>query len=512
MEITPKIRILWIDDRERVSGYPQKQLPSRLAQWFEVAHPASAEAAVMSYESAAAFSKAFTPFWFEKKTRLFPAEIIAADYNLQKVAAADSGPQPRRSLVPSTDQAGRAQDQTTITDRATRSVTFDGLLIGVFYATITYRHPAALVSITNYPGSMPSEVHTLRELTTPFLSVATQQGAAIDAAGTSIWHNLPATERSWENIVAAALDPLRRRIAFLYRHGHIVIPPADLTRVLDGATDGTVKIKSSLAYRVLPLQGLFCDFEDDKQRAVEMSAWAAKLLECRVTREQYEKATKLACTIWSKYNNDALLEAHARFSSLHFADPVGDEYGELKSTFGLIQTKRGKEGEFECTERCFDIRSGTYSRDERRWAALILMRRLLKRVLLFMEETKVRSVSRDGQVRDQSLYPEFEEDDVLLLLFPVPTSPFPLPWHIRDAKLRDNKKGGWRGWLKRNLGFKPKDLLEGRGLTSGERQILQGMVMDEDDEFGPSPAQRLERWRTYEPASLFLFVSQTSVE
>jgi hypothetical protein len=505
----PKIRILWIDDRERVSGYPEKTLPNGLSDWFEVIHPASSDSEVMSYASASEFMQGFKSFWFGHNLDYLPVEIIAADYNLKKRAAATRGQsKPLRELRVS-DEGGESGDSKPSFPVATQrreEVDFDGLLIGAFYATLTYRHPSALVSITNYLGSMPSEVDTLRELITPFLSIATKKDALKAYGDHAVWHNLMATERSWENVISAALQPLRDRITELYKHGQIVIPPRDLSEIMNGRTNGVVRIKSPHAVRTIPLRGLFWDGKSDPQK------WAEGLLESKITKEHYIRSEELAKRIWDKYNNDALMDQHAKFSRLHTENNHSEEYSEFQTRFGMHQTSRGG-NTYECAhDICLDIKSAEIATDNRedekeirRWAALFLVRRLLKRILIFIEATGIQSITRNGEQRMQSMYPMIEEDDILLLLYPVPTSPFPLPWHIDDSKLRDNKKGGWRKWMKDNLGFVPNDVLSGIALTMGERQILQGMVMEEDIEFGQDSVARLERWKSYEPARLFLF-------
>ncbi len=508
----PKIRILWIDDRERVSGYPEKTLPTDLSRLFEVIHPASSDSEVMSFTSASEFMHEFKSFWFEHKLQYLPVEIIAADYNLKKRAAASRGQsKPMRELKVCDDDdetSGSVSPLAAPTPRRDE-VDFDGLLIGAFYATLTYRYPSALVSITNYLGSMPSEVETLHELATPFLSIATKKENAPIYKEVAIWHNLIATERSWKNIVNAALPPLRNRISYLYNQGLIVIPPCDLINIMNENTSGAIRIASPHAIRALPTEGLFWDKVENPQN------WAQDLLESKITRDRFISAEKLAKTIWSNYNDDVLMEQYALFSTLHVKAQYDTMYISLKNKFGLRQTGRG-DNTYECSAQCSDIKceevtceTKVEEKNIRRWAAILLIRLLLKRILLFMENTSINSITRDGEKINQSLFPTFEEDDIFLLLYPIPSSPFPLPWHIVDARERDNKKGGWRKWMKDNLAFQPKDILAGSGLSTDERQILKGIVLADDVEFGDDPEARLERWKSYEPARLFLFGPDT---
>lgn len=510
MPDTPKIRILWIDDRERVSGFPERTMPDSLADFFEVVHPASSNSEVMSYSSASDFMHEFKSFWFQGKNDFLPAEIIATDYNLKKKAAAASGKKkplrPARISNVGDETFENLPAVTEANDNNSRRewVDFDGLLIGAFYSTLTYLHPSALVSITNYLGDMPSEVNTLRELISPFLSIATQ--GKKQAPDNTAWLNLVAVDRSWKNIVMAALPPLRNRINELYQKGYIVIPPVDLIDIINGIDVDVVRIRSKHGSRGIPVKGLFWDAVEDPK------TWAESLLTSIITKDQYLNSEKLAKEIWSNYNNDILLEQQTRLSQLHIEGSKlsGEEYNQLKIQFGLVSNDRGqKDDSFECTQSGSEIRKFNCNKEEknvRRWAAFFLIRLFLKRILLFIEKTNIESVMPHGEQEVHSLFPTIEEDDILLLLFPIPTSPFPLPWHLEDTKLRGNKIGGWKKWMKDNLCFQPKDVLDGSVMTVGERQILQGVAMAEDLELHPdNPEIRLEKWKKFEPARLFLF-------
>ena len=86
------------------------------------------------------------------------------------------------------------------------------------------------------------------------------------------------------------------------------------------------------------------------------------MLESKITRERYISAEQVAKEIWSTYNNDVLMDEHARFSRLHVNNQTDPEYGVLRSTFGLARTGRGA-NTFECTARCSDIKSVKVSVD-----------------------------------------------------------------------------------------------------------------------------------------------------
>ncbi len=474
-----KVRILWISDQHE--GFPESELPDKFRNTFEIVDPRPTSqgpyAADFMFPTATNFVPHLKDFWFKKDTSILPCEILVTDYDLSRFPGDES---------PQSD-----------------SKNFNGLIISSLYSCLTHRHPSALVPTTAYLESLSREpgVITLHTLSEPFVGARFEQ-------------NLGGLERSWENILRVGLPHLQTRIETLYEEGHLVIPPADLFEILDGSCDVNIRIKSPHGFRTLPINGLFFFNDSDPKE------WAEGLLKTKIGHENFIAAENIAKVIWSTYNNDVLMDEHAMFSNLHLEDQSKEEYISLKPKFGLKETNRSRNKNnkaYECTSKVVsEIRKYSCTQEEkavRRWAALFLIRRLLKRQLLFIDATGMRSVTRDGKSRTQSLYPTLEEDDILLLFYPIPSGPFPLPWHLDDAKLRANKiDGSWRKWLRENLHFQPKDVLDGSVMTIGERQILQGIVMDKDIEFGPDPEARLERWKSYEPARLFLFGPDTTVE
>ena len=512
MDTKPTIRILWIDDRERVSGKPEERLPPPYSDWFEVVHPASTAVTAMSYDSASVFSRGFGSFWFDGDTRFFPAEIIAADYNLKKSAAATGGSKPQRSLR-SGAMGGGDHIEKGGNVRNKRDVNFDGLLIGVFYATLTYRHPAALVSITNYLGEMPSEVDTLRQVVSPFLSIATQQDAKPSPLGTRVWKNLGTTERSWAKIIDAAVPELQTRLAHLYKMGTIVISPSDLLALAQTADHDVLTVRSPFGTRRLPVHGLFCNLRGTADRDQQIQGWARDLLRHRITSEHLARATTLADCVWEAYNNDVRMDEHSQFSLQHYQQLINTtEYKRLCDIFKPEQKRTRIAGgsRMECSSNWASIKMGSYSNEERRWAALFLIRRLLKRILLFMRNVGI-ATTVDGQINDiQELHPDIRKEDILLLLFPYPDAPFPVPWHISNSRQRGLAETTWTKWIEDKLQFTLPEIISGVGLTDGERQVLQGLVIDEDEEFGEDEDidSRFNVWRSFGPARLFLFGAQ----
>lgn len=499
-----KIRVLWIDDREEADGYPESQItPMEYQKWFEIVHPFSHDDA-LSFRSVNEFTPVITKFWFDGDSSVLPAEIIATDYNLSKLGGTGVGSQNSKDVenqIAQDDDNNSQKNESYETSSMThREVNFEGLLISLFYGTLTFKHPAAIVPMTRYLSKMPTEAETLHTLVEPFLGVDFQY--------------IGLEDRRWESILKEGTKHLRNRIADLYKSGDIVVSLTDLIALSEGHEGHNVlTILSPHASKSLPLEGLFIDISDSDKTS-HIQEWSNRLLSSHITQDQYILANQLHKTIWSTYNNDLLINEHAEFSQLHLTDQSNPKYEKLKNTYQLSKTDRG-DSAFQCMgSQCIDIKnakipSKTKKEDKstRRWAALFLIMRLLKRILVFMNEIPMDRTTREGGIKTQSLHPSFEEDDILLLLYPVPTSPFPLPWHIEDAKARGNKKGAWHKWMKDNLGLTPKDILDGSGLTIGERQVLQGIVIAKDVEFGDSPKARLERWKSYEPARLFMFGS-----
>jgi hypothetical protein len=484
MDETPKIRIIWIDDRERPSGKPEKLLDPDLARWFEVMHPSSSASAVMSYEAASSFMQEFERFWHrvnDGKRLYFPAEIVVVDYNLDKSSAAERSdeepPDPPGAFRPAT-QALPSVKRTTA---QVRDVNFDGLLIGTFYSALTARHPAAMVSITNYMGEMPSEVKTLHSLVTPFL-------------GVNFEHNLPSNERSWRNIVTEGVRHLRRRIIDLYKSGDITLSTSDLMTLTEDNRHGVLTIHSPYAMRKLPVQGLFIDVSKEN-RGTAVNKWASELMQSVMTDcEELRQAQELAGVVWDAYNNNKLVEDRKNLSLLASHKEAGKEidqkeYDRLCEAFGVAGKK--------AKSRCVDIIStGDYSDRVRRWAVLLITLNMLKKLIRIRK--RVDSLRISDYVDIHPTGPILTSDDLFLSLFPAPESPLILPWH-NSANI--DMAAGWVRSMMRwkdkkevrnnrgDLALSVRDLLAGEvwkeegpyGLTASERLVLRGFALEDMD-------------------------------
>ena len=503
-----KISVLWIEDLPDI-GLQSEGL-GEFGEFFKVIGNANTDA-VRTIEEYDNLLVRHSKVLKENNSSIispFPVEIVSADYDLSKFKTGNNIVGDKNRKFGSNFEDLRSSSKSRANHDKSSHVSeevqlqspnyddYDGCIINTMYLSEFFTHPCGSV-VTTYQE--PSSRHRCAKKLEKHLERCYQ----IDLAFSG--------KRTWESILSAGVDALRKRICKLYDSGDIVLSPSDLMAMAEDAGHDVLTMTSSYGLRRLPVQGLFIDIPQDKRNSA-IQEWVEGLLKTKITRQQYERASELATMIWSKYNDDNLVSEQEQLSCLHISYQ-GDcqnqtDYLLLKNHFKLIQTKRGKKGTLECTaDYCYDIRRGSYDKKERQWAVLFLVRMLLKRIMLFMDRTKRTTITQDGITQEQFIKnASFEKEDIYLLLFPVPTSPFPLPWHVGNI----TKDHGWYKWIENNLDFTVEDLTKGIGLKIGERQLLQGIVMDEDCEFSEDPLKRLDRWSKWGPAKQFLFGPETS--
>jgi len=493
MNATDRIRILWIDDREEMDGYPEAHLPQEFDEWFEIVHHSPSKLP-MSYRSAKEFMPCLQKFWFGKNRDILPAEIIATDYNLAKRAGLtvldQTDEEIDRDLLG--DDIAESAGSASTSAGSTRSVNFEGLLISLFYGTLTYRHPSAIVPMTRYLSEMPYEVETLHALVEPFLGVDFQY--------------IGLEDRKWVSIAKEGVKHLRRRIEKLYEAGDIVVSPSDLMMLTESARHAVLTVRSPFATRRMPVQGLFVDVPE-AERDKKIQDWAKSLL-ALVGCEDLTQAQELAAMVWGAYNNNQLIEDRKNLSLLYASRADGKDVDEAE--LERLNQLFGVEGK-KCKANCVDITSGDYSDRVRRWAALLVILNLLKR-LIQIKNCVEKHVSRaTGMSINNPDGPVLTVDDLYLALFPAPRSPLIVPWH--EGKYID-KSSGWVKALTRwkdretgeNLSLHVPDVLAGEGwlpkgphgLRASERLILQGFALD-DDELTESD------WLSYSPSLRVLY-------
>lgn len=506
MSTYDKIRVLWIDDREEMDGYPEGQItPPEYQEWFEIVHPGSKDEA-LSFRSATEFAPVVRGFWFADDRSILPAEIIATDYNLSKRAGVAVVDQTYEEVdedltdLAGDEDSGHAQPQSNSSSASLRGVNFEGLLISLFYGTLSYKHPAAIVPMTRYLSEMPPEVETLHALVEPFLGVDFQY--------------IGLEDRCWASILKEGVKHLRRRIGDLFESGDITLAPSDLMALAENAGHGVLTMRSPHAVRRLPVQGLFIDVPEEKRDGA-INKWARDLMRTvMVDCEELRQAQELAGVVWDAYNNNDLVEDRKNLSLLACRKEAAKEinqaeYDRLCEAFG-VANKKAKSG-------CVDITStGDYSDRARRWAALFITRNMLKKL---MQIRKRVDALRIGDYAD--IYPTgpvLTADDLFLALFPAPGAPLILPWHngtnidmaagwVRSMmRWKDQKEvGSNRG----DLALSVRDLLAGEGwnaegpygLTDSERLVLRGFALEDKD-------LTEAEWRACNRANLVLWGNQ----
>lgn len=278
--------------------------------------------------------------------------------------------------------------------------------------------------------------------------------------------------------------------------------------LIDNPQHETITIHSPYATRRLPVQGLFVDVPTEK-RDEAIRSWASSMIEQVASWDELRQAKELADTLWEFYNNNDLMFKREQLSVLLSEDPQTDLPADLRNTFEPIRNSKLD----RCTQNCFDIRSGDYSPLARRFAALEVILRLLKRCILARK--RVEQMHMESDYKSEALLspdkPIMHAADVFMALFPVPATPLTLFWHKGQAL--DGSDGWSRSLMdlndsrnpttgiKRvgNLALKISDVLSGKdwsleyktyGLLPSERHILRCMALSDEE-------LSLEDWQSH---------------
>jgi hypothetical protein len=417
-----KIRILWIQD---TTDIPSREFPEHFADYFDVVTK-SQDGVPWPLVSMDSFKWLLEEFWVDNVTEVLPVEIMAVDYDLSK-ASATLAISPDKD-APGEDELDEISDQKAATDdQSGESLDFDGLLMGVFYATLTYDHPMGFVPTTYRMPEMTTSVSDFQRLSQRIL------GIDFSFAG---------TERTWANIINAGVYNLRRRIEVLYSDKQIVISMDDLMALEKSADYGVITIYCRRAARRLPIQGLFID-EPEERRAEAIHGWVEKLMEiARVKSEELRQANELKKIVWDAYDNhkdddNPVLERE--LLSLLDADREANKPYD-KANYDRLVRRFGVKGD-KCTTGCIDIMHGKYSHRVRRWAILLILLEFFAKVITIKKsyEEHVRQETKEEELRDD-IHPSISLNDLYLALFPVPSKPVRFPWH--ESKKVD-KSSGW---------------------------------------------------------------------
>ena len=481
-----RIRILWIDDCEGQDAgymYPEKALPEEFAKVFQIVKHREIPGP-STIRTPADFPICFDGFWSQGDTDLFPADIVAMDYNLKKWVDTSIDTEEAE------DGDGWADEPAERDDRIARVVEkpsshsngfeagFEGLVIGIFSSSLLSDHPIGIVPMTNYGDLLEgiAEVRAMHSISTPILNIDYSQ------------FGVSGEDRSWKNVLTKGVQALRQRIESLWERGTIAISMKDLMSLCeddDATLEKSVTIHSKYCDRSLPVAGLFVDYpESERKDAAEL--WARRLLEEKKGNfDEFQAAAELAGMVWDAYNSE-YVEHRRRLSELHAKKTDGAEREKLDGLFGVVSGAKAR-----CTnvDICCDIFSGDYSDRVRRWATVLVVVYFLEQMVRVKKNSKNRS-------------PIFDPDDVYLAIFPVPFAPLVLDWHKNK---RIDKSSNW---VKRLLALgeavpnegntkelngvcdqaiRLENVLMGErhdvassifGLTSAERHIVRSVAVD----------------------------------
>ena len=465
MSVYDKIRVLWIDDREEMDGYPEGQIsPPEFKQWFKIVHPVSGDEA-LSFRSANEFVPVLHKFWFEDEDSILPAEIIATDYNLSKragVAVLDQTVEEvDRDLndLEGDDDLINFKIEDTFSSNFPRSVNFEGLLISLFYATLTYKHPSTIVPMTRYLSEMPTEVQTLHTLVEPFLGVDFQY--------------IGIENRRWANILKEGVKHLRGRISTLSEEQEIVIAFNDMKAIIN--SDGShpvLTVQSQFAIRKFPVEGLFIDFKET-ERAREIKKWAENLFEKVVSRTDFNIASQIVDELWSFYTAE---EGTSEWKQMYDRQLLSSllREGRQDKTVEELKQRCGVKG--KTCQISNEIRDKKQSDEIRRLVVVLMVFRLITHM--------IRVKNKIDEMELPIGYPKLLENDLWHALFPLPINPVILP--ECTPSYRDNN---WEKFLSR-LNLSIPDVLRGKtcladgtlkGLKPSERYLLRTLAICERD-------------------------------
>ena len=519
-----KLRILWIDDREAddpTYQYPEPELPKEYEPYFTIIrHP---RGGLSSVRSPREFSDLFGPFWAGVDHGSFPAEIIAMDYVLTKWAPEEVRSRPDRkvedALFDQMEHGNRSAELRTDAPKGDdgQVVGFEGLLIGIFYASLTCDYPAGLVPMSHYGDLMEgvNEVRALHAMSKPLLD--------IDYSNFGV----SGTDRSWRNVLSQGLKSLRYRITSLFLNRRIILSLADIVAMKGNLDEAVLTIRSKYGTRRLPVAGLFADVAEQSERIRQVIAWSEELLTEAGNEDPLEaiaEARTVAEAHWSRYlGEDEVIRRRWELSALlagrEEASAPDDVDGNLKSHldfFGVkdVKTRIPVTEPSRVISICDDSTDGLIAR----WASVFVLARLIAHLIRAQSGLN----SKSGVVSG-SCFSHFCSRDWLYALMPSPDSPLVLPAHHRGRNNPASAGGTLNRKLRRlnsthlpstgddnvgNCAFDCEHVFAGRGrdgsdlgLRPVERRLLEAAIMDHLVEAGMN-GEELEEFRAQLPLSL----------
>lgn len=321
-----------------------------------------------------------------------------------------------------------------------------GCFVGGLLMTTFADHPCVPVTITKY------DQNTLRERSpdAKFFEelMHVQTSGLLRATGTE-------SSPSWQDIIPIGMKHLRHRLEVLAKASIVTLSFADLIALSGDPTHKILTVDSRFGQRKLPVEGLFID-----QPAESPQDWATRLLaeatgnvpgvsegDFATTLRDWRAAEQLCNSIWTAYCNEHLVSSRWQLSktldaSSDASSPTAEGLLKAFDCYQNVQTRTTKKGPNttktwkigKSATQCMDIRHGNYSDLQRRWAALMIIIRLL-------HHHWVARNAWNEFAADDVLWADFasellssiDTDDVYLALHPVASEKGILPWHSGDT-------------------------------------------------------------------------------
>lgn len=460
MRLSKKIKILWIHDNPH-EGLPGMNFPEKYQKYFEFSKEKNGQ--ILPFQTISALIQPMDDFWVKKDTTIFPADIIAADYDLSQATSLSTS----KNIESASSSIPEMGSQVQITEKVPNSSPdFDGLIVSIFYATLTRDFPSGFVPITYKMHEMSSSAPAFQKLTQKILGI--KFGLI----------NSETNERKWDNIINAGVRQLRERIKQLFQSNEIAISFDDMEIILNGGEQTHLNVLTNYGKKSYPIDGLFIDFNSDRKSEVKL--YIEDIFENIGTTTNFRNATNLAKTIRNAYNDVELMEKRRQLSIECCTNPQQStelkKYFKVKKYCGLFS----------------DIRLGKYSIKERRLAVIILIGNLLADFIDLKYKIENKIITRLNIDNFSDLRPKIRLDDIYLALFPVPQSPLIYPW---DSNITVDRSHQWGKYLSRlsaipgenNSGLNLEHIINGYplnisekkyGLQWYERLIIKGILLD----------------------------------
>ncbi|MCB9851891.1 MAG: hypothetical protein H6819_02250 [Phycisphaerales bacterium] len=259
MSAYDKFRILWIDDCEGDSSdyqYPEPRLPDEFRDHFEIIRSPHL-GGPSTVRNPQEFAELHQTFLAEENTDLLPADLVAMDYVLSKWSPGNRGIIADATAEDAAIEAMREENTQGVNLAAPeqncgrRSATFEGLVIGLVYATLTSDHPTGLVPMTNYGDLLEGEpeVRALHDITRTILHVDYSR------------YGISGVNRAWANVIPQGVRSWRERLLHLVKTSRVDVSLTDLSALADNQSHPVLTISTRYGVRQYPTAGLFVDLQ-----------------------------------------------------------------------------------------------------------------------------------------------------------------------------------------------------------------------------------------------------------